>query len=158
MNNTHDAAYAVGCVSSGCGGSTIAHTFDIQGLDAIISTTTNYPNNYVESADNAEEFTYSESTNYPMIDESADDQSCLAMFVPPQATDIIEESNWGNDALMNYFMSESKSKDTGLMNLVSNATNENSVTQSDMDYHLMVTSMSKVLPQKKNEADGQIFN
>jgi len=110
MNNTHDAAYAVGCVSSGCGESKIARTFDFQGQDAIVSTTTNYPNNYVESTDNAEEFNYSESTNYPMIDKSTDDQSCLAMFVPPKATDIIEESNWGNDASMNYFMSESKSK------------------------------------------------
>jgi hypothetical protein len=73
------------------GGSTIARTFDIRGLDAIVSTTTNY----VESADNAKEFNYSESTNYPMIDESTDDQSCLAMFVPPKATDIIEELNWG---------------------------------------------------------------
>ncbi len=43
MNNTHDAAYAVGCVSSGCGGSKIACTFDFQGLDAIVSTTTNIP-------------------------------------------------------------------------------------------------------------------
>ena len=83
MNNTHDAAYAVGCVSSGCGGSKIARTFDFRGLDAIVSTTTNYPNNYVESTDNAEEFNYSESTNYPMIDASTDDQSGLAMFVPP---------------------------------------------------------------------------
>ena len=91
MNNTHDAAYAAGCVSSGCGGSKIARTFDFQGQDAIISTTTNYPNNYVESTDIAEEFNYSES-------KSTDDQSCLAMFVPPKATDIIEESNWGNDA------------------------------------------------------------
>ncbi len=94
MNNTHDAAYAVGCVSSGCGGSKIARTFDLQGQDAIISTTTNYPNNYVELTDNAKEFNYSESTNYPMIDESTDDHSCLAMFVPPNATDIIQESNW----------------------------------------------------------------
>ena len=82
MNNTHNAAYAIGCVSSGCGGSKIARTFDFRGQDAIVSTTTNYPNNYVESTDNAEEFIYSESTNYPMIDESTDDQSCLAMFVP----------------------------------------------------------------------------
>ncbi len=88
------------------GGSKIARTFDFRGQDAIISTTTNYPNNYVESADNAEEFNYSESTNYPMIDKSTDDQSCLAMFVPPKATDMIEESNWGNDASMNYFMSD----------------------------------------------------
>ncbi len=43
---------------------------------------TTYPNNYVESTDNAEEFNYSEYSNYPMIDESTDDQSCLAMFVP----------------------------------------------------------------------------
>ena len=50
-----------------------------------------------------------------MIDKSTDDQSCLAMFVPPKATDIIEESNWGNDASMNYFMSESKSKSTSLI-------------------------------------------
>ncbi len=98
MNNTHNAAYAVGCVSSGCGESKIACTFDFQGQDAIVSTTTNNPNNYMESTDNAKEFNYSESTNYPMIDESTDDQSCLAMFVPPNATDIIEESNWGNDA------------------------------------------------------------
>ena len=134
MNNTYDAAYAAGCVSSSCGGSKIACTFDFQGQGAIVSTTTNYPNNYVESTDNAEEFNYSESTNYPMIDESTDDQSCLAMFVLPKATDIIEELNWGNDALMNYFMSESKSKGTGLMNLVSNTKKENSVTQRDMDY------------------------
>ncbi len=95
MNNTHDAAYAVGCVSSGCGGSKIARIFDFRGLDTIVSTTTNYPNNYVESTDNAEEFNYSEA--------STDDQSSLALFVPPKATDIIEESNWGNDASMNYF-------------------------------------------------------
>ncbi len=101
MNNTHDAAYAIGCVSSSCGGSKIAHTFDFQGLDASVSTTTNYPNNYVELTDNAKELNYSEFTNHPMIDESTDDQSCLAMFVPPNATDIIEESNWGNDASMN---------------------------------------------------------
>ncbi len=82
MINTHDAAYAVGCVSSGCGESKIARTFDLRDQDATISTTTNYPNNYEESTDNAEEFNYSESTNYPMIDESTDDQSCLAMFVP----------------------------------------------------------------------------
>ncbi len=73
MNNTHDAAYAVGCVSSGCGGSKIARTFDFWGLDAIVSTTTNYPNNYVEFTDNTEEFNYSDSTNYPMIDASTDD-------------------------------------------------------------------------------------
>ncbi len=78
MNNTHDAAYAIGCVSSGCGKSKIARTFDFQGQDATLSTTTNYPNNYVESTDNAKEFNYSESTNYHMIDESTDDQSCLA--------------------------------------------------------------------------------
>ncbi len=93
MNNTHDAACAVGCVSSGCGGSKIARTFDFRGLDAIVSTTTNYPNNYVESTDNAKEFNYSES--------STDDQSCLALLVPPKATDIIEELKWGNDASMN---------------------------------------------------------
>ena len=127
MNNTHDAAYAIGCVSSGCGESKIARTFDFRSQDAIVSTTTNYPNNYVKSTDNAKEFNYSESTKYSMIDESTDDQSCLAMFVPPKATDIIEESNWGNDASMNSFRSESKSKGTGLMNLVSNTTKENSV-------------------------------
>ncbi len=91
MNNTHNAAYAIGCVSSGCRESKTACTFDFRGQDAIVSTTTNYPNNYVESTDNAKEFKYSESTNYPMIDESTDDQSCLVMFVPPKATDIIEE-------------------------------------------------------------------
>jgi hypothetical protein len=32
---------------------------------------------------------------------------------------------------------------------VSNATKENSVTQSDMDYYLMVTSMCNNLPHKK---------
>ncbi len=82
MNNTHNAAYAVGCVSSGCGESKIARTFDFQGLDAIVSTTTNYPNNYVESTDNTKEFNYSDSTNYPMIDASTDDSPVLRCLYP----------------------------------------------------------------------------
>ncbi len=56
MNNTHDVAYAVGSVSSSCGESKIALTFDFRGQDAIVSTTTNYPSNYVESTDNAKNF------------------------------------------------------------------------------------------------------
>jgi hypothetical protein len=64
MNNTHDATYAVGCVSSGCGESKIARTFDFRGQDAIVSTTTNYPNNYVESTDNAEDLSIQ---NLPII-------------------------------------------------------------------------------------------
>ncbi len=66
MDNTHNAAYAVGCVSSSCGGSKIARTFDFRGLDASISTTTNYPSNYVESTDNAKELNYSKFVIYLM--------------------------------------------------------------------------------------------
>jgi hypothetical protein len=50
---------------------------------------------------------------------------------------------------MKYFLMESQNKHTGIWSVVSNTMSRHELTLSDVDYHLLGSSLCKNLPRKK---------
>jgi hypothetical protein len=59
---------------------------------------------------------------------------------------------------MNYFLMENQNKCAGIQSVVSNATKHYELTSSDIDYHLLGTSLCNNLPRKKIRLLGSFLN
>ncbi len=67
-----------------------------------------------------------------------------------ETNDLIEETDWGNESYMKCFLMENQSKHTGILqSVVSNATKHQDLKKSDIDYHLLGTSLFNNMPHKK---------
>jgi hypothetical protein len=81
------------------------------------------------------------------IIKTDDNYSATAKAAENQNT--IEKTAWGNESSLNYFLMENQNKCTGIQSVVSNATKHYELTSSDIDYHLLGTSLCNNLPRKK---------
>jgi hypothetical protein len=62
---------------------------------------------------------------------------------------IIEKTAWGNESSMDYFLMENQNEHAGIQSVVSNATKHYELTSSDIDYHLLGTTLCNNMPHKK---------
>ncbi len=76
------------------------------------------------------------------------DDNYSAMAKAAEAHNIIEKTAWGNESSMNYFLMENQKERAGIQSVVSNATKHYNLTSSDIDYHLLVTLLGKMVGHK----------
>ncbi len=77
------------------------------------------------------------------------DDNYSAMAKAAENQNIIEKTALGNESSLDYFLMENQNKCAGIQSVVSNATKHYELTSSDIDYHLLGTSLCNNLPRKK---------
>ena len=77
------------------------------------------------------------------------DDNSSAMVKAAENQNIIEKTAWENESSMNYFLMENQNECAGIQSVVSNAMKHYELTSSDIDYHLLGTSLCNNLPCKK---------
>jgi hypothetical protein len=77
------------------------------------------------------------------------DENHCRMPRSAETNDLIEKTHWGNESSMKYFLMENQSKHAGIKSVVLNATKHQDLKRSDIDYHLLGTSLFKNMPHKK---------
>jgi hypothetical protein len=77
------------------------------------------------------------------------DENHCEMAQSAETNDLIEKTDWGDESSIKDFLMGNQSKHAGIQSRVTNATKHKDQKKSDIDYHLLGTSLFNNMPPKK---------